>query len=142
PRSPNGSRLNAINAAKRECTPATIGKQNLAICAHSCYQSTQTKIGFHKEILMIRSTRSCSLPCSFLIVAVCLSLSSRLPGAEPDRTRLAGIRARMQQFVDDKMIAGAVTVVGTHDQVLSLECVGSQNLDSGAAMQPETMFRI
>ena len=48
----------------------------------------------------------------------------------------------MQQFVDDKMIAGAVTVVGTHDQVLSLECVGSQNLDSGAAMQPETMFRI
>jgi CubicO group peptidase (beta-lactamase class C family) len=91
---------------------------------------------------MIRSTRRFSLPCLLLIVAGCLSLSSHLPGAEPDRTRLAGIRARMQQFVDDKMIAGAVTVVGTHDQVLSLECVGSQNLESGTVMQPETMFRI
>ena len=30
----------------------------------------------------------------------------------------------MQQFVDQGQIAGAVTVVGRHDQILSFEAVG------------------
>jgi CubicO group peptidase (beta-lactamase class C family) len=92
---------------------------------------------------MVRSMRRVWLACLVVLGASCCSLhSSRITAAEPDRSKLAGIRARMQQFVDDKMIAGAVTVVGTHDQVVSLECVGGQNKETGAVMQPETMFRI
>src|SRR4029077_14354443 len=49
---------------------------------------------------------------------------------------------RMQQFVDDKIIAGAVTLVGTHNQILSQESVGSQVLESGTPMRPDTLFRI
>jgi CubicO group peptidase (beta-lactamase class C family) len=116
--------------------------KNLAIGAGSCYQFTQPGNRFYKEILMKCWPRRFSLLCLLFIAAGCFSISTRLQATEPDRTRLASIRARMQSFVDDKTIAGAVTVVGTHDQMLSLECVGSQNLQTGAAMQPETMFRI
>ena len=48
----------------------------------------------------------------------------------------------MQQFVDEKIIAGAVTLVGTHDQIVSLESVGSQVLKSNTPMRPDTLFRI
>ena len=65
-----------------------------------------------------------------LLLGWCLLVGRGVPAEQPDKTKLAGIRARMQQFVDQKLIAGAVTLVGTHDQVLSLETVGSQNLDS------------
>ena len=78
-----------------------------------------------------------------LLVMLLLSSPPRLVLAgEPDRTKLAGIRERMQQFVDEKIIAGAVTLVGTHDQIVSLESVGSQVLESNTPMRPDTLFRI
>ena len=77
-----------------------------------------------------------------LLLGWCLLVGRGVPAEQPDKTKLAGIRARMQQFVDQKLIAGAVTLVGTHDQVLSLETVGSQNLDSATPMRPDTLFRI
>src|ERR1700687_531229 len=92
---------------------------------------------------MMRSTRRVWLACLVVLGASCaLVPSSRVTAAEPDRSKLAGIRERMQQFVDEKMIAGAVTVVGTHDRVVSLDCVGSQNLETGGRIQPETVSRI
>ena len=63
-------------------------------------------------------------------------------GAELDPARLAAIRPRMQQFVDRGEIAGAVTLVGRHDRVVSLEAVGFRDLAAKAPMQPDTMFRI
>src|SRR5437879_324910 len=72
----------------------------------------------------------------------CFLLPRGGSAAEPDKSKLAGIRERMQQFVDQKTIAGAVTVVGTHDGITSLETVGSRNLESAAPMQPDTLFRV
>jgi len=63
-------------------------------------------------------------------------------GAELDPARLAAIRPRMQQFVDRGEIAGAVTLVGRRDRVVSLEAVGYRDLAAKAPMQPDTMFRI
>ena len=62
--------------------------------------------------------------------------------ADSDVEKLGAIHARMQQFVDGKEIAGAVTVVGRRDRVLSVEAVGSRNLQKGLAMRPDTLFRI
>jgi len=62
--------------------------------------------------------------------------------AEPDPARLAEIRPRMQQFVDRGEISGAVTLVGRHDRVVSLEAVGLRDLAAKAPMQPDTIFRI
>jgi CubicO group peptidase (beta-lactamase class C family) len=55
---------------------------------------------------------------------------------------LSAIRERMQRFVDDKEIAGAVTLVGTKENILSLEAVGRANNEAGASMHPDTLFRI
>jgi CubicO group peptidase (beta-lactamase class C family) len=54
----------------------------------------------------------------------------------------AAVRARMQAFVDEGEIAGAVTVIGRKDAILSHEAVGSQNLETRTPMAKDTVFRI
>jgi CubicO group peptidase (beta-lactamase class C family)/cephalosporin-C deacetylase-like acetyl esterase len=66
----------------------------------------------------------------------------RARAAEPDRAKLARIRSRMQAFVDDHAIAGAVTVVGTSKGIVSLEAVGRLRLENGEAMPKDALFRI
>jgi CubicO group peptidase (beta-lactamase class C family) len=61
---------------------------------------------------------------------------------ELDAGKLGQIRARMQAFVDQGEIAGAVTVVGRKDGVAHLEAVGRLNLDQPAAMPRDALFRI
>jgi len=63
-------------------------------------------------------------------------------GVELDAARLAAVRARMQQFVDQGELAGAVTLIARHDGVVSLEAVGYQDLESKRPMRPDTLFRI
>lgn len=57
--------------------------------------------------------------------------------AKPDK-----IRARMQTFVDDKEIAGAVLVVGRKDGIIYHQAVGSFNLDPTTPMPNDAIFRI
>ena len=54
----------------------------------------------------------------------------------------AGIRAAIERFVDQGQIAGAVTVVGRHDQVLSHEAVGLRDIATRQMMTEDTLFRI
>src|SRR5438874_1345149 len=96
--------------------------------------------GFSKETLAMSSSMR-RWSAGGLLVMLLLSPRLVLAG-EPDRTKLAGIPERMQQFVDEKIIAGAVTLVGTHDQIVSLVSVGSQVLESNTPMRPDTLFRI
>jgi CubicO group peptidase (beta-lactamase class C family) len=56
--------------------------------------------------------------------------------------RLAYIQAKMQAFVDRGEIAGAVTVVGRHDALLSVEAVGQANIENHRPMTKDTIFRI
>jgi CubicO group peptidase (beta-lactamase class C family) len=63
-----------------------------------------------------------------------------LPAHGDDRA--APIRARMQAFVDQHDIAGAVTVVGRKDAIISYEAVGSLSLESGQPMAKDALFRI
>ena len=48
----------------------------------------------------------------------------------------------MQQFVDQGQIAGAVTVVGRHDLILSYEAVGLRDIEARQPMTKDTLFRI
>ncbi len=59
-----------------------------------------------------------------------------------DRALLEKITARMQAFVDEQEISGAVTVVGTAQGIVHLGAVGSRNLEAGQAMTNDTAFRI
>src|SRR5438270_10354185 len=107
--------MQAAAHRKRSGPFETPAKKRLLQEAHSMSSSTRhwSPGGFFLLFLL------CSFPCI---------------AGEPDKSKLAGIPARMQQFVDQKIIAGAVTLVGTHDQILSLESVGSQVLESGTPM--------
>jgi hypothetical protein len=59
--------------------------------------------------------------------------------AEPERAGLATIPTRMQQFVDQGQIAGAVSVVGRHDKILSHEAVGRQDIEAQRPMTKDAL---
>jgi CubicO group peptidase (beta-lactamase class C family) len=67
-----------------------------------------------------------------------------LPGRADDKPNAtsAAVRAKMQEFVDRHDIAGAVTVIGRRDGVLSHEAVGRLRLDPPQPMTPDSLFRI
>jgi CubicO group peptidase (beta-lactamase class C family) len=81
------------------------------------------------------SCRSFRLACLILLVGVA-------PPARGDEGRLSAIRTRMQAFVDQGDLAGAVTVVGRRDGILSHEAVGSLNLETRQPMPKDAVFRI
>lgn len=63
--------------------------------------------------------------------------------AAPVRTaEPTAIQTKMQEFVKQNDLAGAVTVVGRKDAVLSFETVGQLDLESGKAMPKNALFRI
>ncbi len=79
----------------------------------------------------------------FPIVAV-LALAWAIPtlGQSPDPAKLAAVKARMQKFVDDGELAGAVTVFGNKAGIIQEEAVGFANLEAKTPMAKDTLFRI
>lgn len=64
-------------------------------------------------------------------------------GPVPRETSLADrLREGLRRFVDEKQVAGAVALVGRPDKVLAVEAVGRRDIESGAAMEPDTVFRV
>jgi len=70
-----------------------------------------------------------------------------LPQVEPaaagmDATRLSQIAPRMQEFVAQGQISGAVNLVARDGKIVYLQAVGQADAQAGRAMQPDTMFAI
>lgn len=59
-----------------------------------------------------------------------------------DAGRFGPVHAGMQAFVDRGDIAGAVTVVGRHDAVLSIDAVGQADIENHRPMTTDILFRI
>lgn len=59
-----------------------------------------------------------------------------------DAKRLAKISARMKEFVDSGVVAGAVTLVARPGVVVSLSAVGYQDLETKMPMRTDTIFQI
>jgi CubicO group peptidase (beta-lactamase class C family) len=81
-----------------------------------------------------------SLTALFAVVVLVLPLVAA--GADVDKEKLALVKARMQKFVDDGQIAGAVTVIGTSKRILDLEAVGKLTLEPLRAMLKDALFLI
>jgi CubicO group peptidase (beta-lactamase class C family) len=79
-----------------------------------------------------------SLFFSFLGILVSTLLIPATRAAEP----ASPISARMTEFVDKGELAGAVTVVGRKDGILSHEAVGRLRLDRPEPMPKDALFRI
>jgi CubicO group peptidase (beta-lactamase class C family) len=76
------------------------------------------------------------------VALLALAAITSVQSAEIDKQKLSRIPAAMQRFVEKEEIAGAVTLVGRRDGVVSLEAVGSQDLDAHKPMEKDTLFRI
>jgi len=84
-----------------------------------------------------------------VLVAIALSIAlgagtwgASTWGAEFDQAKLAAIKPRLQRFVDDEQLAGAVAVVGNAQGLVSLEAVGQRDREASQPMTTDTLFRI
>lgn len=77
-----------------------------------------------------------------LYAAAIVLLPTWSHAADFDFAKLEAIAPRMQQFVDEGLVAGAVTVVGNAQGVVQLDAVGFQNLESKQEMPRNAVFRI
>ena len=82
----------------------------------------------------------------FLVLGA-LAAAQDLPSAKPESVglsseRLERIAAAVQRNVDDKRIAGAVTLVVRHGKVAWFKSQGMMDREAAKAMQPDAMFRI
>jgi len=87
---------------------------------------------------------------SILLAAATMILLWNVPGpgaeqAAGERDKppaIAGIGDRMGRFVQDREIAGAVTLVATPDRIVHLDATGKADIASGRPMRPDTIFWI
>lgn len=84
----------------------------------------------------MRSLRSCLVPCVF--AATLLAAPPKVPHPE----KLDAIPTRMEKFVDDGDLAGAVCIVGRKDGVIHESAVGFRDLAAKDPMKKDTIFRI
>jgi CubicO group peptidase (beta-lactamase class C family) len=62
--------------------------------------------------------------------------------AEFDMVKLQKLRFTLQEYVDKKVVAGAVVAVGTHRGLANFSWAGHQNRDQDLPMLPNATFRI
>jgi CubicO group peptidase (beta-lactamase class C family) len=95
--------------------------------------------------MFLRRIASALLLCSlFLTIA---GVAQDLPTAKPEAVglsaeRLERIGTLVQRDIDDKRIAGAVTLVMRHGKVAWFKAQGMADREAGKPMQPDSMFRI
>src|ERR1700727_815511 len=75
------------------------------------------------------------------------TVAQDLPTAKPESVglssdRLERIGTAVQRSIDDKRIAGAVTLVVRHGHVAWSKSQGMMDREAGKAMRPDAMFRI
>jgi CubicO group peptidase (beta-lactamase class C family) len=89
--------------------------------------------------------RLCFLACLLSLATV--TAAQEFPTAKPESVglsseRLQRIDKAVQKEIDDKKIAGVVTLVMRHGQVAWFKAQGMQDREAGKPMRPDTIFRI
>ena len=91
---------------------------------------------------MRTALRSSLLILSLWFFAAASSAASDPAAMGMDTTKLKEIPKRMQKFVDDGVIAGAVTLVARRDGVACLDAVGYRDLAAKTPMRADDLFWI
>ena len=91
--------------------------------------------------------RKASILAGSLLFVASVVLAQDLPTAKPETVgmsseRLERIATAVQRNIDDKRIAGAVTLVVRRGRVVWFKSQGMMDREAGKPMQPDTMFRI
>jgi CubicO group peptidase (beta-lactamase class C family) len=82
-----------------------------------------------------------------ILILAATGAAQDLPTAKPESVglsseRLERISKTIQKDIDDKHIAGAVTLVLRHGQVAFFKAQGMQDREAGKPMRPNSIFRI
>lgn len=81
-----------------------------------------------------------TVPLFLLAVTLHLQNVGAQTGMDPER--LALIPTRLQEFVEEGKIGGAVMVLVRHDGIVLLEAVGYQDLETKTPMRTDAIFRM
>lgn len=74
--------------------------------------------------------------------AITLLLALFSPALQADTPAAGSIRERLEAFVEDGSLSGAVAVLYQNDKILSEEVVGFRDLESKSPMQADSLFWI
>jgi CubicO group peptidase (beta-lactamase class C family) len=96
---------------------------------------------------IMRSYMSRLVATLLIILAIQATHAADLDRAKPKAVgmsaeRLARIKPFMQQYVDDKKLAGIVTVIARKGKIIHFENVGKLNIETGEDIQKDSLFRI
>lgn len=96
---------------------------------------------------MIREMRSGTSVCRTLALAVLAPILTLAQQATPESLgfsseRLGNLHEAMQRVVDEKSLAGIVTLLMRHGKVVEERSYGVKDIASGAPMTDDTIFRI
>jgi CubicO group peptidase (beta-lactamase class C family) len=97
---------------------------------------------------MTRNRRLLASSLSFVLAAAAAAVvGQELPAARPESVglspeRLERIAIAVQRSIEDKRIAGAVTLVARHGQVAWFKAQGMADREAGKPMQRDSIFRI
>ncbi|MPZ16791.1 MAG: serine hydrolase [Luteitalea sp.] len=89
--------------------------------------------------------------CFALVTAVVLTAppvhAQGLPTAAPESVgvsseRLARLSETMRRYVDEKRIAGVVTLIARDGKVIHFDAVGHRDIEASAPMEKDTIFRL
>ncbi|MBL4581293.1 MAG: beta-lactamase family protein [Gammaproteobacteria bacterium] len=109
-------------------------------CAHLCSKTLK-----HTLLFVVLSTL---IACTTTINgSISIGTGSALARVSPeavgmDSERLDRVTAAMQSLVDEGLLAGAVTIASRNNKVMHFESVGYRDLESGALMTNDALFRI
>src|SRR5262249_21136885 len=87
-------------------------------------------------------TRRNLLFTSVLSTVALVAFASNTNLGVDETNQRRSIRESIQPFVDNRTIAGAVTLVARHGQVLGLDAIGLADIKDATSMRPDTLFWI
>jgi CubicO group peptidase (beta-lactamase class C family) len=95
----------------------------------------------------LRNPRNSVSTLLYVLVLVASAFAQDLPAAKPETVglsseRLDRISTAVQHSIDDKRIAGAVTLVVRRGHVAWFKAQGMMDREANKPMRPDTMFRI
>jgi hypothetical protein len=90
----------------------------------------------------LRNRALCVGFCLAVVLIAARSVQRACVAAEADAAKLAGVSQAVSKFIEEKQIAGAVTLVANKDKVLHLAADGMADVASKRPMQSDAIFWI
>src|SRR5437764_7788968 len=95
---------------------------------------------------MIDKAATMKLALIFALVTVTLRAATDLPTAKPESVgfssdRLQNLHSLIQNEIDQKQLAGAVTILARHGKIIDYRTYGQRDMEKSVPMTKDAIFR-